>query len=318
MSEPLRIIFAGTPEFAASHLQALLAANHQILCVMSQPDRPAGRGRKLTPSPVKQVAIEHGIPVWQPVSLKNEAAQEQFRALNADLMVVVAYGLILPKAILDTPKFGCINVHGSILPKWRGAAPIQRAIMQGDTISGVTIMQMDEGLDTGDMILKSECPIYPADNSAALHDRLIEVGCPALLKTIDMISNGKIQTEVQDNEQATYAHKLTKEEAEIDWTLPASALHDQIRGLNPWPVASTLLGQDRLRIWAAEIIEQESTANEAGKIMKMNKQGLDIQCGKGQIRILKAQLPGGKAMAISDLLNSKKSLFEAQTKLGTL
>jgi len=317
MSEPLRIIFAGTPDFAASHLKALLDADHQIICVMSQPDRPAGRGRKLMPSPVKQVAIEHDIPVWQPVSLKTEEAQEQFKALNADLMVVVAYGLILPKVILDAPAKGCINVHGSILPNWRGAAPIQRAIMRGDTYSGVTIMQMDVGLDTGDMIIKSECPILVTDSSANLHDRLIEVGCPALLKTIDLIASDRVTAEKQNNDLATYAHKLSKEEAELNWSLSATELHNQIRGMNPWPVASTLLGEDRLRVWAAEVITSDGGSDQAGTIVNIDKQGLDIQCGQGQLRILKAQLPGGKAMAASDLLNSKRALFEAQIKLGS-
>lgn len=316
MSKPLRIIFAGTPDFAASHLKALINAQHHIVAVMSQPDRPAGRGRKLMPSAVKQVALEHDLPVWQPVSLKQEAEQEALKAFDADLIIVVAYGLILPKAVLETPRLGCINVHGSILPRWRGAAPIQRAIMAGDTVSGVTIMQMDVGLDTGDMILKSECDISNNDTSADLHDRLITIGCPALLQTVEMLANGKITPEKQDGSLANYAHKLSKEEAELNWSLSAQELHNQIRGLNPWPVATTLLGEDRLRVWSAELLDIKGQQTDPGKIVAMGKMGIDVQCGQGVLRITQAQLPGGKALKVADLLNSRKALFEAQPGLG--
>lgn len=317
MSDPLRILFAGTPEFAASHLKALIEAKHQIIGVMTQPDRPAGRGRKLMPSPVKQLALDHDLPIWQPVSLKPEESLELLKQYNADLMVVVAYGLILPQAVLEAPRLGCINVHGSILPRWRGAAPIQRAIMAGDQVSGVTIMQMDVGLDTGDMLVKSECIIHPEDTSADLHDQLIEVGCPALLQTIELLASGQAQPEKQDNTQANYAHKLSKEEAVLNWSLPAQELHNQIRGLNPWPVATTMLGEDRLRVWNAEVVDATSSdSTVAGTIIGLDKSGIQIQCGQGSLRITQAQLPGGKALKTADLLNSKKALFEAQTKLG--
>lgn len=308
----LRIIFAGTPEFASAHLQAVLDSQHQVIAVYTQPDRPAGRGQKLMPSSVKAQATEHNIPVFQPKSLRDEEAQKELASLDADLMVVVAYGLILPQAVLDIPKLGCINVHGSILPRWRGAAPIQRAIEAGDTESGVTIMQMDAGLDTGDMLLKAFCPIHPTDTAAQLHDRIIEVGQPALVRALDEIAGGHIQPEKQDDCQANYAHKMSKEEAKLDWQKSARALEQQIRAFNPWPVATTVLDGVNIRVWEATAVPN-STAEQPGTLIKADKEGLDIACGegddKGIVRIKRLQLAGSRAMTVQELLNSKQAMF---------
>lgn len=313
--KPLRIVFAGTPEFASAHLQAILDSGHEVIAVYSQPDRPAGRGQKLKPSPVKELALKHDIRVYQPKSLRNEEAQAELANLNADLMVVVAYGLILPQEVLDTPKFGCINVHGSILPRWRGAAPIQRAIEAGDRESGVTIMQMDVGLDTGDMLIKACCPINEDDKASDLHDRLIEVGRPALIEAIDAISEGTIQAEQQNDNEACYAHKMSKEEAQLDWTKPASQLDCQVRAFNPWPVTNTKLDDLGIRIWEAEAVAEDS-GKEPGTLVNADKNGLDIACASGILRVTKLQLAGSRAMSAQDLLNSKKDLFPVGKKFS--
>ena len=304
----LRIVFAGTPEFASAHLQAILDSEHEVIAVYSQPDRPAGRGQKLKPSPVKELALKHDIPVYQPKSLHNEEAQKELADLNADLMVVVAYGLILPQEVLDTPKFGCVNVHGSILPRWRGAAPIQRAIEAGDKESGVTIMQMDIGLDTGDMLIKACCPINKEDKASDLHDRLIEVGRPALIEAIDAISKGSLKAEKQNDDEACYAHKMSKEEAQLDWSKSAAHLDCQVRAFNPWPVTTTQLDELGIRIWEAEAITENSD-QEPGTLVRADKNGLDIACTSGILRVTKLQLAGSRAMSAQDLLNSKKDLF---------
>ncbi|OED43428.1 methionyl-tRNA formyltransferase [Endozoicomonas sp. (ex Bugula neritina AB1)] len=304
----LKIIFAGTPDFASAHLQAVLDTHHDVIAAYTQPDRPAGRGRKLKPSPVKELALKYDIPVFQPKSLRDEKAQQELANLNADLMIVVAYGLILPQVVLDTPKSGCINVHGSILPRWRGAAPIQRAIAAGDKESGVTIMQMDAGLDTGDMLIKAYCPIHTTDTSSNLHDRLIEVGSPALVKAIDDIANGALTLEKQDDDQACYAHKMSKEEARINWGKPAEELDCLVRAFNPWPVATTVFDDLIIRVWEAERLLENSN-KEPGSLVNVSKEGLDIACREGLLRITKVQLPGSKAIAVSDLLNSKKDMF---------
>ncbi|MGB2324877.1 MAG: methionyl-tRNA formyltransferase, partial [Pseudomonadales bacterium] len=243
-NQPLRIIFAGTPEFAAQHLQALVDSEHQILAVYSQPDRPAGRGRKLTASPVKQLAVAHNIDVQQPLSLKDAEAQAHLAAYKADIMIVVAYGLLLPEAVLNTPRLGCINVHASLLPRWRGAAPIQRALLAGDKDTGVTIMQMEAGLDTGPMLLKQHIAITATDTSASLHDKLATCGSSSLVEALQQITT--LTSETQDDSQANYANKLTKDEGLIDWQTPATAISRQVRGLNPWPVAYTDFGEQRL------------------------------------------------------------------------
>lgn len=319
MSASLRILFAGTPDFAAAHLDALCESGYEVCGVLTQPDRPKGRGRKLAPSPVKVVAEQRGIAVWQPQSLKGEAEQQQIRDYQADLMIVVAYGLILPKAVLVAPRLGCINVHGSLLPAWRGAAPIQRAIMAGDTESGVTIMQMDEGLDTGDMLLKARCPILPNDTSSDLHDRLIEIGKPALLEALEAIALGRLAPEPQDDAIATYAHKLTKEEARLNWQLSATELALQVRGLNPWPVATTLANSETIRVWKAEIAETDSTSGDharPGTIVALENDAIRVKCGTGDLRITQVQLPGGKALLVKELLNSKRAYFENLPGLG--
>ncbi|MGG4616385.1 methionyl-tRNA formyltransferase, partial [Pseudomonas aeruginosa] len=241
MSQALRIVFAGTPEFAAEHLKALLDTPHRIVAVYTQPDRPAGRGQKLMPSAVKSLALEHGLPVMQPQSLRNAEAQAELAALRADLMVVVAYGLILPQAVLDIPRLGCINSHASLLPRWRGAAPIQRAMEAGDAESGVTVMQMEAGLDTGPMLLKVSTPISAADTGGSLHDRLAALGPKAVVEAIAGLAAGTLHGEIQDDALATYAHKLNKDEARLDWSRPAVELERQVRAFTPWPVCHTSL-----------------------------------------------------------------------------
>jgi methionyl-tRNA formyltransferase len=321
---PLRIVFAGTPDFAVQSLQSLLGTSHEIIAVYTQPDRPAGRGQKLTPSPVKSLALEHNIPVYQPLTLKDEAAQQELAALNADLMVVVAYGLILPQVVLDMPRLGCINVHGSLLPRWRGAAPIQRAIHKGDAETGVTIMQMEAGLDTGPMLLKTQLTIEADDTAQSLHDKLALQGGEALQEAVDALSAGTLTAEVQDDSLATYAEKMSKAEGELDWSQPASILDQTVRAFNPWPVAWTLLNGKTLRIWQAhgESIDTEQTAEGSqqaspGTVISADKKGLLIACGEGALRITTLQLPGKKALSVADILNSGKNLFTpSETQLG--
>jgi methionyl-tRNA formyltransferase len=295
----VRIIFAGTPDFAVPCLQALLDSSHTVVAVYTQPDRPAGRGRKLTASPVKCVALSQHIPVYQPLSLRDAQAQETLRTLNADLMVVVAYGLILPLAVLTAPRLGCINVHASLLPRWRGAAPIQRAILAGDTETGITIMQMDEGLDTGDMLYNVICPIEPTDTAQKLHDRLAPLGANALISCIDHLPIAGIPQN-PDN-----ANKLTKTEAEIDWSLSAIEIDRAIRAFNPWPVAYTTLNNQTLRIWSAAVgTTQLSPLPTPGTIMAANKSGINVATSSGILQLLSLQLPGGKILNASEFLNA--------------
>lgn len=311
----LRIVFAGTPDFAATNLQALTGAGHNVIGVYTQPDRPAGRGRKLKPSPVKQVALDHGLDVYQPLNFKEEGALEALQNLQADLMIVVAYGILLPKAVLDAPRLGCINVHASLLPRWRGAAPIHRAVLAGDAETGVTIMQMDEGLDTGGMLLKSSCAIDPSESSGELHDKLATIGADALLASLPGLADGSLKAEPQDDSLANYAHKLEKAEGAIDWQQSAAAIARQIRGLSPWPVAYTRLNGETLRIWQADISDKSSTA-AAGTVIATDKKAIHVACGDGSLRLLHIQLPGSKAMPTSAVLNSKRDLFADSTQLG--
>ena len=316
---PLRVVFAGTPDFAASSLAAVLDSEHEVVAVYTQPDRPAGRGRKLTPSPVKQLAQEHGLPVVQPASLKDADAQAELAALNADVMVVVAYGLLLPQAVLDTPRLGCINVHASLLPRWRGAAPIQRAIEAGDSVSGVTIMQMDAGLDTGAMLYEVRTPITSRTTGGDLHDRLAIQGANALIHVLDNLDNGSLEATPQPEEGVTYAAKLSKAEAELDFTQSAEQLARKIRAFNPWPVAWCTLGNDRLRLLMASVEQGEQPPSPPGTLLEHGDDHLRIACGEQGQEVLcvsRAQLPGGKAMAIRDLLNARQTSLTVGVRLG--
>lgn len=308
----MRIVFAGTPEFAVPTLQALLQSEHEIIAVYTQPDKPAGRGQKLHASPIKQLAFAHNIPVYQPKTLRDETAQVELRALNPELIVVVAYGLILPLVVLTTPKFGCINVHASLLPRWRGAAPIQRAVLAGDKQTGVTIMQMDEGLDTGAMLKKVTCEISITDTSEILSHKLSTLGGEALLATLSDLKNNNLQIEIQDNDLANYAKKIIKTEAEINWQLSASEIDCMVRGYNPWPVAYTFFQDQMLRIWQAEVINENSDA-APGTIINADKQGIDVVTGNGVLRILQMQLPNGRCLPVADILNSKAAWFVVGT-----
>ncbi|MFW2149522.1 methionyl-tRNA formyltransferase [Acinetobacter sp. TY1] len=312
----MRIIFAGTPEFAASALAALLNTNNEIVAVYTQPDRKAGRGQKLTASAVKQLALEHDLPVYQPLHFKSSteeglAAQAELKALNADVMVVAAYGLILPQVVLDTPKYGCLNIHGSLLPRWRGAAPIQRAIATGDAETGVTIMKMAAGLDTGDMMLKTICPITADDTSASLHDKLALQGATAIctvLQSEDTLKTALDNREVQDEALTVYAHKLTKAEAQIDWSQSAVAIDRNIRAFNPWPVAFTPLDENNnLRIWNSSLSDVNPGQAQAGEIVLLDKNGVHVACGDQRcICITNLQWPGGKALNAVQINQTQK------------
>lgn len=296
------IIFAGTPDFAVPTLQALIGSGHRVRAVYTQPDRPAGRGRKLTASPIKELAVAADIPVYQPENFKSDEAILQLADLKPDLLVVVAYGLILPQAVLDIPKFGCINVHGSLLPRWRGAAPIHRAVMAGDTKTGITIMKVVKKLDAGDMLYKAECPIGPDTTSSSLHDRLALLGAEGLLNVVEQIAAGTVMAEPQDEALVTYAQKLEKPEAVVNWQLPATELDRKVRGLNAWPVAQTLYHGQVLRIWRSEVLDKPSHL-PAGTI-DCSDHALDVATGDGVLRLLEVQLPGGKRVAGKDFMNA--------------
>lgn len=313
MSKPLKIVFAGTPDFAAQHLDALIKSHHNVIAVYSQPDRPAGRGKKLKASEVKQLALTHDIPVYQPENFKSDNAKQQLADLNADIMVVVAYGLLLPKAVLETPKLGCINVHGSILPRWRGAAPIQRAIWAGDAETGVTIMQMDEGLDTGDMISIATCPIEAADTSASLYSKLAELGPTALIDTLATIADGTATPEKQNDELANYAKKLSKEEANIDWHMPAQQIERNIRAFNPWPICFTQMQGNTVKIYAAELVE---SAGNPGEVLAADKTGITVATTEGALKITQLQPQGKKPMSAQDFLNGRADWVAVGSTLG--
>src|SRR5690554_1250166 len=311
MTAPLRLIFAGTPEFAAAHLDTLLAGPHQVVACYTQPDRPAGRGKKLKPSPVKERALAAGLPVHQPQSLKDPAEQTLLAEYQADVMVVVAYGLLLPQAILDTPRLGCINVHASLLPRWRGAAPIQRAIEAGDSESGVTIMQMDSGLDTGAMLTKARCAITPNDTGASLHDKLQALGGPALANTLTQLAQGGAQPQAQDDSQSNYAAKISKAEAELDWHQSAVQLERKIRAFNPFPVAfcrPETTPDTRIRVWQASI--GPATSASAGTITEIGGDYIGVACGAGSLQLTQLQLPGKRALPVADLLRGNAAMFQ--------
>ncbi|OQX15948.1 MAG: methionyl-tRNA formyltransferase [Thiothrix lacustris] len=304
----MRIVYAGTPEFAVPALQALLESEHEVVAVYCQPDRPAGRGRKLTFGAVKQVAVAAGIPVEQPLSLKAEAEQDKLRAYAPEVLIVAAYGLILPPVVLAIPRHGCLNIHGSLLPRWRGAAPIQRAIQAGDAETGVTIMQMAAGLDTGDMLHKVVCPITATDGGQSIHDTLAAQGATALLHTLDLLAAGKLQPEVQDEALANYAHKLTKAEAQIDWTQTAAVIDRTIRAFDAYPVAFTLYEGQPLRLFASRFLSAAEGNAPPGTVIAASKSGIDIATGEGVVRILSLQLPGGKRLNAEQFLNGRSLL----------
>lgn len=319
MTEPLRLVFAGTPDFAGVSLDALFASRHHVVAAYTQPDRPAGRGQKLALSPVKARALAAGIPVYQPQTLKAAEAQAELAALQPDLLVVVAYGLLLPKAVLDIPRFGCLNVHGSILPRWRGAAPIQRAIAAGDKETGVTIMQMDVGLDTGDMLHVLRTPIAADDTGGALHDRLAALGAQALVTVLDDLPRFLAAREKQDDTQATYAHKLKKEDGDIVWAQDAQRIVDLVRAFDPWPVAQSTYRGETLRVWSA-VRDDAARGAVAGTITGVSREGIRVACGaRGDqgLRITRVQLPGKKAMGVADLLNGHADAFRVGDVLGT-
>lgn len=299
----MRLIFAGTPEFALPALQALVGSSHDVLAVFTQPDRAAGRGRKLRATPVNNLATELGLPIHQPQTLRSREIQQTLTNLKADVMTVAAYGLLLPQAVLDAPRLGCINIHASLLPRWRGAAPIQRAILAGDEETGVTIMQMAAGLDTGDILLKSPTPITTTDTTESLHDRLAAKGAEALLSALTDLETGTLAPEPQDEAFATYAAKLTKAEAEMDWTQSTSSLSRQVCALVPWPVAQTRYQGMALRVWEATPLTVTSSA-QPGSVITASSQGIDIATGDGALRLLRVQLPGGKPVSTRDFVNA--------------
>ena len=309
MASPLRIVFAGTPDFAASSLEALIKHEYSIVGVYTQPDRPAGRGQKLTQSPVKQLALQHQLPVFQPTHFKPAESIQELEALKPDLMIVAAYGLLLPQAVLDIPTMGCINIHASLLPRWRGAAPIHRALLEGDTETGITIMQMALGLDTGDMLYKKTTPIREDDTAGSLHDRLALLGADTLIECLPQLIQGQLIAEKQDDQLSCYANKLLKEEGKLDWSLAAQQLATQVRGLNPWPVAFCQLGDMTIRVWSAEVAELANTHPE-GTLIKVEKQGLLIATSKGALRLTQIQLPGKRALPVSAIVNGQHPFNE--------
>ncbi len=295
----MRLIFAGTPEFAAAALQALIAAGHEIPLVLTQPDRPAGRGMKLKMSPVKELALAHGLPVAQPENLKSEESRQRIRAAKAELMVVAAYGLILPQAVLDMPRLGCVNIHASLLPRWRGAAPIHRAIEAGDAETGITLMRMDKGLDTGAMLSRAALPILDTDTTGSLHDRLAELGAREIVALLPELEAGRVQATPQDDALATYAAKIGKDDARLDWSLSARELDRRIRAFNPFPGAHALLDGAPLKIWRARLADGQG---EPGRILSVDRQSLGVACGTGSLDITEVQKAGGKRLPVEAFL----------------
>lgn len=309
----LRVVFAGTPDFAAVALQAIVDSAHSVTAVLTQPDRPAGRGQKLRISPVKALAEARGIPVLQPVTLKDDAAVAAIRVLDAEVMVVAAYGLLLPKPVLDLPRHGCINIHASLLPRWRGAAPIQRAILAGDTQSGVTMMQMDAGLDTGPILSVIHCDIDPAETGGSLHDKLAALGARAVVQVLDELATGKLTYQTQPAAGISYAHKLAKNDSVIDWCQSAVQIDRLVRAFNPWPTARTVWRAAPLLVWRTRPLAVVS-ARPPGVVTAVSSDGIDVACAEGQVRLLEVQLPGGKPLRVADFLNSRR--IEIGEQLG--
>lgn len=313
MTKALNIIFAGTPDFAAQHLAELIDSQHNVVAVYCPPDKPAGRGKKLTACATKTLALQHSLPVEQPVNFKHLADCEILANYQADIMVVVAYGLLLPSVILETPRLGCINVHGSLLPKWRGAAPIQRALEAGDSETGVTIMQMDKGLDTGDMLLKAHCAIDSEDTSASLYDKLAALGPKALINTLHLMATASHTPEKQNDASACYAKKLEKTEAEINWQLSAEILHQKLRAYNPWPIAQFTYTDEkdklhRIRVWRASVVEL-TEKHKPGNILTVDKSGITVATGNNALKLEVLQLPNKKALPSQDIVNGRPLWF---------
>lgn len=300
----LKIVYAGTPEFAVPALQSLLRSEHSLVAVYTQPDRPAGRGRKLQQSPVKKIALEHDLPLFQPTTFGDARALDELRACDADLMVVAAYGMLLPAAVLETPRLGCINIHASLLPRWRGASPIQQAILAGDQHSGVTLMKMDEGLDTGAMISSRLVEIDPCWNAADLHDALAPAGAELLMESLEYIEQALQQARVQDESQATYAPRLTKRQAEIDWNKSAEVLLREIRAFNPWPVSYTFIEDDNLRLWSARV-SSLIDPGLPGAVVAHDAEGVYVSCGEGILQVTELQFAGRNKCTAAEALNAR-------------
>ncbi|BCL76411.1 methionyl-tRNA formyltransferase [Jeongeupia sp. HS-3] len=307
----MKLVFAGTPDFAADALKALLTAGHDIALVLTQPDRPAGRGMKLTPSPVKQVALEHGLPVYQPEKLRTPEQQAPLAEIDCDVMIVAAYGLILPQVVLDLPSLGCLNIHASLLPRWRGAAPIQRAILAGDAQTGITIMQMDAGLDTGDMLSVHVTPISASDNAHTLHDKLAQQGANAIVAALADLPALQAARQAQPVDGVTYAEKLKKEESQIDWQRPAVELDRMIRAFNPFPSAQTTLDGAALKIWAAHSVDGHG---EPGTLLALDRHGIVVACGQGALMLTTLQMAGGKRLDATAFLAGRSLM--AGIRLG--
>ena len=302
MSQSLKVVFAGTPEFATKSLLSVLNSKHQVIAVYTQPDRPSGRGQKIKFSPVKDIALQHEIPIYQPDTF-NQQACEELKDLNADVMLVSAYGLILPEAALNAPKYGCINIHASLLPKWRGAAPIERAILKGDTTTGITIMQVIKSLDAGPILFQSKCEIKPTDTGASLRVRLAQLSATEIVGVLDKLQNGELKPIAQDSDKATYASKIEKQEAQINWQDSAIEIERKVRAFNSWPVAYTNFKSKRLRVWEAKAFDKTST-HKPGEIISATKAGIEVATAKGVLNLLTVQLAGGKLINAQDFTNA--------------